>query len=53
MQLLLLKRFINLPKKCVRIETDPLRPMTEIMRIMSDLFGRDIDTDHEAPFRRR
>lgn len=37
------------PKSAVRIETDPLRPMTEIMRIMSDLFGRDIDTGPQKP----
>ena len=38
------------PSSAIRIETDPLNiTLTEIMRIMSDLFGRDIDTDHEAP----
>ena len=37
------------PSSAIRIETDPFRPMTEIMRIMSDLFGRDIDTGPQKP----
>lgn len=37
------------PRSAIRIEIDPFRPMTEIMRVMSELFGRDVDTGPQLP----